>query len=188
MLVTAATEHGSTAEIAEAIGAALRAHGIESEVVAPEHVTDVERYDAAVVGSAVYVGHWLKPATELIDRCAAELSRRPVWLFSSGPVGDPSRKLVQKMGADPVDLPAIRHAVKPIEHRVFAGKLDKHNLSLPQRASLAVVRGLDGDFRDFAEIEAWAATISESLQRGLYQTGSDARYSGATPASASISQ
>jgi hypothetical protein len=48
-------------------------------------------YDAVVLGSAVYAGHWLKPARALADRCAAALRARPVWLFSSGPVGDPAK-------------------------------------------------------------------------------------------------
>ena len=89
VLVTAATKYGATAEIAQAIGDALRDRGLEPTVLPPGQVEGIDGYDAVVLGSAVYAGHWLKPAQELVDRWAGALTGRPVWLFSSGPVGDP---------------------------------------------------------------------------------------------------
>jgi menaquinone-dependent protoporphyrinogen oxidase len=93
VLVTAATKHGATREVAQAIGDALRGHGLDPTVVEPEQVDTVDEYDAVVLGSAVYAGHWLKPARQLVDRCGSALTARPVWLFSSGPsVTRPSPK------------------------------------------------------------------------------------------------
>ena len=99
VLVTAATKYGATAEIAAAIAKVLDEHGLEATALPPEQVKEVDGYDAAVVGSAVYAGHWLKPARELVERHAGALAGRPVWLFSSGPVGDPP-----KPEEDPVDV------------------------------------------------------------------------------------
>jgi menaquinone-dependent protoporphyrinogen oxidase len=164
VLVTAASRYGATREIAEAIGAALRAQGLEADVLEPEAVADVEDYDAVVIGSALYLGHWLTPALNLLSRSAAGLGRRPVWLFSSGPVGDPSRDLVKKMDVDPAELPWIQEITDAEEHRLFAGKLDKRNLSRPQRTAMAVVRGLEGDFRDWGEIERWASGIADRIK------------------------
>ncbi|MDE3069585.1 MAG: hypothetical protein KGJ43_02525 [Acidobacteriota bacterium] len=96
-------------------------------------------------------------------RWGGTLAERPVWLFSSGPVGDPRRKLVQKMAVDPVDLPEILELTRAREHRLFAGRLERRALSLPQRAALLLVRGLDGDFRDWAQIERWAGEIASTL-------------------------
>jgi menaquinone-dependent protoporphyrinogen oxidase len=62
VLVTAATKYGATAEIAQAIAEGLGEHGLEATVLPPEQVEGVDGYDAVVVGSAVYAGHWLKPA------------------------------------------------------------------------------------------------------------------------------
>ena len=56
------------------------------DVRAAEQVSTV--YDAAVLGSGVYLGHWLESACLLVDSHAEALSRIPVWLFSSGPIGD----------------------------------------------------------------------------------------------------
>lgn len=64
-----------------------------------EEVGPIGGYDAAILGSAVYAGHWLKPAKELVACLAGDLSDRPVWLFSSGPMGEPP-----KPEEDPVDV------------------------------------------------------------------------------------
>lgn len=166
VLVTAASKHGATDEIAAAIGQTLSDQGLEVSVHIPEVVEDIAQYDAVVLGSAVYSGHWLEPATALVERSADALASRPVWLFSSGPVGDPTRKLAQKMAVDPVELPALTAATHAREHRMFGGKLDKHDLPWAQRAALTLVRGLDGDFRPWPEIEQWAGQIATALRPG----------------------
>ena len=163
VLVTAASRQGSTAEIAQAIGEVLRSRGFEVTVAAPERVGALEQFDAVVLGSAVYTGHWLAPAIELAERIGTQLPGRPVWLFSSGPVGDPSRKLVQQMGADPVDLPALLSATHARGHKMLAGKIDRHKLHGLQRAGLLLFRGLDGDFRDWQEVSSWAMSVAEHL-------------------------
>jgi menaquinone-dependent protoporphyrinogen oxidase len=65
VLVTAASEHGATGEIAGAIARTLRGHDLSVALLAPQEVTDVQEYDAVVLGSAVYAGHWLTPAKDL---------------------------------------------------------------------------------------------------------------------------
>ena len=98
VLVTAASKHGGTAEIAAAIGRALAEHAVDVEVTAIEDTAGVENYGAVVLGSAVYAGHWLESATEFVEDHATQLAGRPVWLFSSGPIGVPP-----KPAEDPVD-------------------------------------------------------------------------------------
>jgi menaquinone-dependent protoporphyrinogen oxidase len=162
ILVTAATKHGATAEIATAIGEALRGeHRLDAAVVPPEEVATVDGYDAVVLGSAVYAGHWLAPAKDLVDRAGGALAGKPVWLFSSGPVGDPP-----KPEEDPVDVAEIVAVTRAREHRMFAGKLDKRQLGFGERAIVVALRVPEGDFRDWAEIKGWASQIAESLGSG----------------------
>jgi menaquinone-dependent protoporphyrinogen oxidase len=157
VLVTAATKYGATAEIAAAIAEVLDEHGLEATMLSPEEVKGVDGYDAVVIGSAVYAGHWLKPARELVGRCGDALAARPVWLFSSGPIGDPP-----KPEEDPVDVAEIMGATKAREHRVFAGKLVKKQLRFPDKAIAAALRVPEGDFRDWEEVKAWAAEIADA--------------------------
>ena len=159
VLVSAATKYGATAEIAAAIAEVLDEHGLEATVLPPEQVERVDGYDAVVVGSAVYAGHWLKPARELVERHADALAGRPVYLFSSGPVGDPP-----KPEEDPVDVAEIVAATKAREHRVFAGKLVKRQLGFGEKAMVVALRVPEGDFRDWAEIKGWASEIAHSLR------------------------
>lgn len=163
VLVTAASRHGSTAGIAEAIGDVLKSRGFEVTIAPPEDVVALSEFEAVVLGSAVYMGHWLASAIRLADRIGAELAGRPVWLFSSGPVGDPSKKFAQQMDVDPVDLPAVQKATGARGHKRFSGKLERQNLRGVQRVGLSLFRGLQGDFRDWEAIREWAASIAEQL-------------------------
>jgi menaquinone-dependent protoporphyrinogen oxidase len=67
------------------------------------------------------------------------------------------------MGADQVDLPLVLKATRAREHKMFAGKLDRHNLRGLQRAGLFVFRSIEGDFRDWQGIREWADSIAEQL-------------------------
>jgi menaquinone-dependent protoporphyrinogen oxidase len=159
ILVTAATKHGATGEIAQAIAETLRDQGLDPTVLDPDQVEGVDGYDAVVLGSAVYAGHWLKPARELVARCGQALAERPVWLFSSGPVGDPP-----KPEEDPVDVAELLTATRAREHRLFAGKLVRKQLAFPERAIVSALRVPDGDFRDWPAIGNWAAAIATALR------------------------
>jgi len=159
VLVTAASRHGSTMEIAERIGRVLAERGLSVDVQPAASVIDVDAYEAVVLGSAVYMGHWLEAARQLADAAAPELSSRPLWLFSSGPVGDPP-----KPAEFPVDVGRIVAATDAREHRLFAGSLDRQRLSFPERAMTAALRAPLGDFRDWTAIEAWALHIADSLR------------------------
>jgi menaquinone-dependent protoporphyrinogen oxidase len=81
-----------------------------------------------------------------------------VWLFSSGPVGDPP-----KPEEDPVDVAEVLAATRAREHRVFAGKLVRKQLAFPERAIVTALRVPDGDFRDWAAITGWAGAIATAL-------------------------
>ena len=53
-------------------------------------------------------------------------------------------------------MAGIVELVAPVEHRIFAGKIDKSELGFGERAIMIAVRAPDGDFRDWDEIAAWA--------------------------------
>ncbi|HVQ88387.1 MAG TPA: flavodoxin domain-containing protein [Actinomycetes bacterium] len=160
VLVTAASRHGSTAEIASDIANVLRKHGIETDETTPAEVESVSDFDGVVLGSAVYEGHWLEPAKALVTRCADQWEGSRVWLFSSGPIGSPPK---------PVDADAPKKVIEqvgPIEHRVFAGKLDRDELGLLERTMVRAVHAPEGDFRDWDEVEDWATSIADTLLEG----------------------
>ncbi|HKN81421.1 MAG TPA: flavodoxin domain-containing protein [Actinomycetota bacterium] len=161
VLVTYATKHGSTREIAEAIATTLVDRGIPTEVLSVGAVAEVGRYDAVVLGSALYVGRWLKEATEFARRHRDPLNERPLWLFSSGPLG------TQVVDAEeqPRELAELRETLEPRDHRLFYGALTRDALGFGERMVVKAVKAPEGDFRDWDEIRAWAATIADELAR-----------------------
>jgi len=56
VLVTAASRHGATHEIAAAIAAGLVRRGVEAQACPVAGLDGLDGYDAYVIGSAVYVG------------------------------------------------------------------------------------------------------------------------------------
>jgi menaquinone-dependent protoporphyrinogen oxidase len=160
ILVSAGSKHGSTREIAERIGAVLSKRGYDVIVAPPEEISDVSSYEAIVLGSAVYAGHWVNTAKQLADLVARSHPPIPTWLFSSGPIGEPP-----KPDEDPVDVADIVAATSARDHHVFSGKIDKTKLSFGEKAILVAVRAPEGDFRDWDEITGWASGIADSLIR-----------------------
>jgi menaquinone-dependent protoporphyrinogen oxidase len=158
ILVSAASKHGATADIARAIGDTLAEAGHEAVVLPPDAVTSLAGYDAVVIGSGLYVGHWMDAAKALVERVGDELAGRPVWLFSSGPIGDPP-----KPEEDPADLADLIAATGARGHRLFAGLVDKGRLGLGEKVILAAVRAPEGDFRPWDDIRAWAREIAAEL-------------------------
>jgi menaquinone-dependent protoporphyrinogen oxidase len=160
LLVVVASKHGATRGIADAIRDGLAAAGHAADRLEAEEVASLEGVDAVVLGSAVYAGHWMDAARRFVDRFEDPLSALPVWVFSSGPIGDPPRP-----DEEPVDVADIVERTGAIDHAVFAGALDKSKLGFGERAIAAAFRAPEGDFRDWDEIRAWAAGIADRLAR-----------------------
>ena len=172
VLVAYATRHGATAGIAERIAAVLSRSGVTAEAMAVDAVHDVRAYDAVVLGGAAYLSHWHKDAADFARSFRVALRERPVWLFSSGPLGI---DLVDKSGADvlqtctPKEFQALSALVHARGTRVFFGAYDPHAkpesvgerlFSLLPAAKAALP---PGDFRDWPAIDAWAAEIAAAL-------------------------
>jgi menaquinone-dependent protoporphyrinogen oxidase len=170
VLVAYASKHGATAGIAERIAKTLAAAGYGVDVRPVTDIRDVSAYDAFVLGSATYLGHWRKEATAFVRDNRSALATRPVWLFSSGPIGT---KKTDEQGEDlrtvsePTELPSLVMAIQPRQHRVFFGALDPAKLTFPERTMRKLPGGREllpeGDFRDWADVDTWADEIADQL-------------------------
>ena len=68
---------------------------------------------------------------------------------------------------DPVDVADLLAATGARDHRVFAGKLVRKQLSFPERAIVSALRVPEGDFRDWTEVGQWAAGIADAIGAGF---------------------
>ena len=170
VLVVYASKHGSTRGIAERIAARLTEEGHPAQARPVQEASGLEGYKAFVIGSATYAFHWMDEALAFVQANSAVLARNPVWLFSSGPLGDqtPQRHDPQTV-TEPKEISGLEQVLQARGHRVFSGALDPETLGFAERAirKLPAARaGLPaGDFRDWDEIDAWAADIAEELRR-----------------------
>jgi menaquinone-dependent protoporphyrinogen oxidase len=164
VLVVVASRHGATDDIAEALARGLadcptgRAAGLTAVVAPAIRRPEPMTFDAVLLGSAVYAGRWLAPAREYAALFADKLRTRPVWLFSSGPIGAPPFP-----PDEPHDAAPLAALIRAREHKVFPGRLDKSRLTLGERAMVTAMRAPVGDFRDWDATAAWAAEIAIAL-------------------------
>ena len=158
VLVAVASRHGGTREIGSRVAAGLRSRGHETALLAPEDVSGLDRFDAVVLGSAIYTGHWLPAAREFATRYEAELGELPVWLFSSGLATAPAAA-----ANSPAETHALIETIRANGHRAFGGQLDRSVLNLAERAIIAAARGKEGDHRDMAAVASWTEAIADRL-------------------------
>jgi menaquinone-dependent protoporphyrinogen oxidase len=173
VLIAYASRHGSTRGIAERIGKRLSDAGLSVDV-SPVGKVDASAYDAVVLGSALYMFHWLGEARSFAKKNSKALAGKPVWLFSSGPFGD---EKVDKNGRDvlevagPRELDELRAWLTPRDHRVFWGAWDStyKPIGFMEKLTMAMPAARNsfpsGDKRDWPAIEAWADGIAMELAR-----------------------
>ena len=166
VLVSVASKHGATREIASRIADELRSAGMNVHVDEPDAVDSIAPYAAVVLGSAVYAGRWLASARRFADRHQAGLRERQVWLFSSGPVGTPLVP-TEETG----DGSRLLARLEARDHRTFAGRVDASELSWVERTITHMISAPDGDFRDWAVIRDWATGIARDLSSTIEPRG-----------------
>ena len=159
ILVAFDSKHGSTALIATTIADTLREAGLEVVVSPAKEAATLDRFDAAVIGSAVYTGRWRGDALKLLRRNEPILASMPVWLFSSGPLD----------GTTDLDALPIVNDVAPVAQRIGARGHTWFGGSLSADASgfvehLMIRNGRAGDWRDLDRVRAWARNIGLALR------------------------
>jgi menaquinone-dependent protoporphyrinogen oxidase len=173
VLIAYASRYGATQGIAERIAATLDRRQLLPSVHPAQKAVDPAGFDAVIVGSASYYFHWMKPATNFVRHNSRVLADRPVWLFSSGPLGtkekdDQGRNMREFL--EPKEIAKFRTIVHPRDHHVFFGAFDSVRLSFTHRLIYKLPANRNdalfpqGDFRNWQEIDAWAETIAESLK------------------------
>lgn len=164
VLVAYASRYGATEEIAMVIGQALYDAGLEVDVRDVRTVEGPEGYTAVVLGSAVYAGQWQESAAKFLQKHAAELAKRPVWLFSSGPTGEGDAVELMKGWNFPENLRETAERIHPQEIVFFHGYLNLERMNLAERMLIKAMRAPTGDFRDWEQIVAWGQKVAAALR------------------------
>ncbi len=164
LLVTYASKYGATKEIAEKLGEVLRLAGPQADILPVTGVRDLAPYHAVILGSAVYIGKWMKSAGEFLNKNGRDLAMRPVWLFSSGPTGEGDPVALLDGWRYPADQKPIIDRIQPRDIVVFHGNISLAHVNLIEKTAVKALKKPFGDFRNWDAITAWALSIARALE------------------------
>jgi menaquinone-dependent protoporphyrinogen oxidase len=158
VLVAYGSKRGGTRGLAEMIGEGLRDEGFAVEVVPVGKAGAVDRYDAVIVGGALYAFRWHRGARRFVRSHAAQLRQRPTYLFSSGPLDD---------SASTRDIPPVKGVQALVDqvgargHVTFGGRLAPDARGFP---ASAMAKKNSGDWRDAGQVRSWVRSITPEIR------------------------
>jgi menaquinone-dependent protoporphyrinogen oxidase len=168
VLVGYATTYGSTQEVAEAIAATLREHGLEVDCQPASKVRALDGYSAVVLGAPLYMFRWHKDAINFLSRHREALKERPVAVFALGPLHDVEKEW-QDVRAQ-LDKVLLKFPwLKPVALGIFGGKFDPTTLRFPYNLLPAMKQMPASDIRDWTAIRGWASDLAAKLQPQIAQ-------------------
>jgi menaquinone-dependent protoporphyrinogen oxidase len=168
ILVAYASQGGSTAGVAEAIGKALASKGADVAFLPVTDVDDLSPYQAVVIGSAVHSGKWMPEASTFVERNQNTLRRMPTAVFQVCMMLAARNEQYKNMVPD--WFAPLRLQIRPVAEGSFAGALwperyAKLSEKLGLHIFLAAIKLKAGDYRDWDAIHGWAEHISPLLCR-----------------------
>jgi menaquinone-dependent protoporphyrinogen IX oxidase len=193
ILVTYATLSGSTVDVAKEIGAALGKNGVSVDVKNIAEVSTLSSYDAVVVGAPMILG-WHRGIVNFIVQHQDALKNVPVAYFTTQlhltklpetevkgvpvfldprlakPPANPNKMNISEKQGTPASCvgPALEKAplVRPVSIGFFGGKLDYNALKLlPKLFVKLIIRGVEGDYRNWEAIQIWVNEIRPRLTK-----------------------
>ena len=158
ILVAYGSKRGGTGGLAHMVGDAFRDEGFSVEVAPARTVKSVRDYEAVIVGGALYAARWHKDARRFVRHHVHDLRRRPVYLFSSGPLD---------YSATQTEIPPVNGVKKAMGdigargHVTFGGRLASDAKGFP---ASAMAKKNAGDWRDAGHVRTWVNGIAQSLR------------------------
>jgi len=159
ILLAYASRFGSTQEVAETIASTLREARLEVDLQPMQEVKFLDRYNAVVLGAAIYNAKWNAEAHQFVSRHQDTLTQLPVAIFTLGPLS--SSEAAKRNSRRQLDNELAKYLwLKPIAVEIFAGKYDPSKPGLGFFDRFVPAR----DVRNWDAIRAWANELSAQLQ------------------------
>ena len=187
ILITFATESGSTAELAQTLGEELSRSAERVDITPIPQVTNLDDYDTVIIGAPMIMG-WHRQAVAFIKANANQLAQKTVaYFFTSLNLTRTGEETIDDIpiyvdpnhGAAPQNpqklnfmekhtapqgyvQPVLQKApqVKPKTVACFGGKLDYSHLAFPAKIFVKyLIRGQEGDFRNMDAVREWGRSL-----------------------------
>jgi menaquinone-dependent protoporphyrinogen oxidase len=163
VLIAYATRSGSTAEIAQAIGAALHEAGLDSEILPVSRVESLAGRSTVILGAPLYMGRFPKRFYTFLVENRAALAATRCWCFVVGPTRN-----------EPDDFEGARKQAHkqlhrygwfhPVDVHIFGGRWQMQLLPFPFSLALhlpgnPLAKIPASDIRDWSAIHDWSMGI-----------------------------
>ena len=162
ILVTYATQYGSTQQVAEAIAATLREGGAEVDIYPVSKVRTLEGYRAVVLGAPLYMFHWHKDALGFLARQRTALAKKPLAIFALGPIHAEEKEFQDARAQLDQELAKFPW-LAPVAIELIGGKLEPAKFRFPYNLIPAMRNMPASDIRDWNAIRAWANNLPAQL-------------------------
>ena len=164
ILVTYASEYGSTQGVANGIAKHLCQDGFAVDVIYVEHIKNIDNYEQVIIGSPIQYDKWMKEAEEFVEKYQEVLAQKSVaYFFTCLTLSKKSEKAQQQAQGYANELLALNSKVVPQNIGQFAGVLDYSKFSFTfrilARGMFAVLGVKEGDYRDWNAIKKWSNNI-----------------------------
>jgi menaquinone-dependent protoporphyrinogen oxidase len=164
VLIAYASRGGSTAEIAQAMGAALHEAGLESEIVPVGEIGSISGKTTVILGAPLYVGRFPKEFYKFLVSNRAALAASRCWCFVVGPTrNEPEDFESARMQAS---KQLLRYGwFHPVDVHIFGGRWSLQGLPFPFSLALhlpgnPLAKIPPSDIRDWAAIHDWTMGIA----------------------------
>jgi menaquinone-dependent protoporphyrinogen oxidase len=165
ILVAYATAAGSTGEVAEAVGKALREEGATVDVRRAREAIDVSDYSAVILGTGVRAGRTYAEAATFLTAHRSELTEMPMACFVVClTMKEHTDESCREAGSYLDTMLGTVPGIEPVSKGLFGGVVKYDALPLPFRLILKwLVKEPEGDHRDWDTIRAWATETYPAL-------------------------
>jgi len=159
ILLAYASRFGSTQEVAETIASTLSEAGLEVDLQPMQEVKSLDRYDAVVLGAAIYTAKWNVVAHQFVSQHQDALTQLPVAIFTLGPLS--ASEAAKRNSRRQLDSELAKYPwLKPVAVEIFAGKYDPSKPGLNFFERFLPAR----DYRNWDAIRAWATALPAQFQ------------------------
>jgi menaquinone-dependent protoporphyrinogen oxidase len=167
ILVTYASQMGSTADIAATMGKILTGRGIRVDICRMNDVADLASYRAVIAGSAIQGSKWMPEGMNFIRKYQTELRQKPCATFMAC-ITLGMKKADQYRDGIKSWMQPVREMVHPRMEGYFAGALDMDKVPFTPNGfllkfSIALHILPSGDHRDWQAIQSWTEEAHSRL-------------------------